>query len=311
MKTVLFINSTEPLCGIHQFGKRVYDIVKESNTVSYVYKEILSLEEYLSTLSTLKPDFVLLNWYSTVVPWLPYDYVIPSSIPHYYIFHERPIRKQYDKYLLFGDYGIQNGVIDANNILDPSRCVTLPRPLFTYTNTFPKNEIPTIGTFGFMSDWHKGFDTLTERVNKEFDAAVLNLHMVWSPFCDPSKEMLAGMVDKCRKLNTNPNVRLNITHDLLNNKEMLDFLGKNDINVFMYNNLAQFGLASSTDYAMSVQRPFAVDNSIAFRQVTSDEINITKHTIKEIMDKGLTPLEGLYEKWSPDKLKAELGALFA
>lgn len=310
MKTVLFINSTVPNCGIYQFGKRVYEIIKDSEKIQYIYKEPQSLNEYMELLITIKPDFVLLNWYSTVMGWLPFTHRVPSRIPHYYIFHERPVRKYYDKYLFFGDYGIQNGFIDSNNILIQDKCVILPRPLFSYTNNYPKNDIPTIGTFGFMSDWRKGFDTLTEKINKEFDKAVFNLHMVWSPFCDPTHSMLYKMSDICRNLNVNPNVKLNITHELFDNNTMLDFLAKNDINVFLYNDLPQFGLASSIDYALSVKRPIAIDDNNSFRHVLKDEINIKKHSIKEIMDSGIKPLEEFYGKWSSEILRKEMDSLF-
>lgn len=310
MKTVLFINSTVANCGIYQFGNRVYEIVKDSEGINYIYKEPTSLNEYMNLLLTIKPDFVFLNWYSTVMSWLPYTHKIPSKIPHYYVFHERPIRKYYDKYIFFGDYGIQNGIIDSSNILSPEKCVTLTRPLFNYVNLYPKNDIPTIGTFGFMSSYQKGFDTLTKRINKEFDKAIFNLHMVWSPFCDVYKSMLQEMVIRCIKLNTNPGIQLNITHDLFDNKTMLDFLARNDINIFMYNDLPQFGLASSLDYALSVKRSIAVDSNNSFRHVLKDEINIDKHSIKEIMNLGTKPLEEFYVAWSSENLKKGMASLF-
>lgn len=310
MITVLFINSIEPNCGIYQFGSRVHETIKKSLNVNYIYKEPKSLEEYMSLLNDIKPDYVLLNWYHTVMDWLPFDYDIPSKIPHYFIFHERPIRKYYDKMIFFGDYGIKDGYIDSTNSVIPEKSIILPRPLFDYTNTFPKNDFPNIGFFGLMISWSKGFDTIVERVNQEFNDAVINMHMVWSPFCDPSRQLITGMKEKCISLNKKPGIKLNITHDLMSNKDLLDFLGKNDINVVIYNQLPQYGLSSTIDYCLSVQRPVGIDTSTPFRHMIKDDINIDKHSLKEIISFGTTPLEDLYKKWSPDNLRLEMDGLF-
>jgi len=310
MKTVLFINSIEPNCGIYQFGARVYDTIKDSPDINYIYKEPKSLGEYMNLLRSIKPDFVLLNWYHTVMNWLEPEYDIPSKIPHYFIFHERPIRKHYDKMIFFGDYGIKNGYIDNINSVIPEKSIILPRPLFDYTNVFPKNDVPNIGFFGLMISWSKGFDTVVTRVNQEFDEAIINMHMVWSPFCDPTRELLNGMVEKCIALNKKPGIKLHITHDLMSNRDLLDFLGKNDLNLCIYNQLGQYGLSSSVDYCLSVQRPLGIDTSDPFRHMIKDEINIDKHSLKEIINLGTTPLEDLYEKWSPSNLKKEMDKLF-
>lgn len=310
MRRVLIINHSVANCGIYQFGKRLYDIVKKSSRVDYTYAEVNSFDEYITWQRLIDPDFTLFNWYHTTMGWLPPDLNIISRSKHYFVFHERPVRQYYDKYLFFGENCPTNGVIDSVNQVVPEKCIGLPRPLFEYRNMHPKNKIPTIGSFGFVSSWNKGFDTITTMVNREFDNAVLNLHMSWSPFCDPKKEMVYQMADKCRSLNTKPGITLNITHDLVNNTEMLDFLAKNDVNVFLYKDSPQYGLSSATDYALSVQRPIAIDGSIPFRHIIKDDININKRSLREIMSYGTAPLEEYCEKWSSDKLRSDLEELF-
>jgi hypothetical protein len=41
-----------------------------------------------------------------------------------------------------------------------------------------------------------------------------------------------------------------------------------------------------------------------------DEINIVKHSLKEIISYGTAPLEDLYRKWSPTNLRLEMDGLF-
>jgi len=310
MKTVLFLNHKVQNCGIYQEGKRDFELIYDSKLVNYVYKEVSSLSEYADTLSEINPDFIIFNWCITTMPWYQPDLYLPSRAKQYFIFHDPPIKKYYDKYILFGERNLVDGIIDHNNKLDVEKYVTLPRPLFKYTNIYPDNDIPTIGSFGLMSSWHKGFDEITKRVNREFERAVINLHFSWSYYCDSQKILIDKMVDACRKENTNPGVELNITHELYDSKELLDFLARNDINIFYYRPVPQIGLSSSIDLALSVNRPLAVTNSPPFKHVYKDEIDINKHTIKEIMDLGTKPLEELYKKWSASKFSEEMDRLF-
>jgi hypothetical protein len=258
----------------------------------------------------IDPDFILFNWYNTTMPWLGTHQTVETRAKQYFIFHDIPVRHVYDKYIFLGERDFINGRVDKDNQIDPSKSVTLPRPLFNYTNPYPRNEIPNIGSFGMMTSPHKGFDIITQRVNKEFDKAVLNLHFIWSPYCDPNRVMVKAMSDLCRSLNTNPGITLNITNNLLNNHEMLDFMAKNDINVFFYKQVNQTGLSGATDYALSVNRPIAVNSAIPFKHILKDEINLDKHTIKEILELGTAPLKEYYKKWSVYEFSRRMDELF-
>lgn len=56
----------------------------------------------------------------------------------------------------------------------------------------------------------------------------------------------------------------------MSNDEILDFLNKNTVNIFLYDNMPGRGLSSTIDYAVSVDTPLIVNNSNMFRHLLSD-----------------------------------------
>ncbi len=97
-----------------------------------------------------------------------------------------------------------------------------------------------------------------------------------------------------------------LTHDLLSNDEVLDFLAKNDLNVFLY--MAQSeGLSSVTDYALSVNRPIAITNNMMFRHFANENIVVGENnSLVDILNRGTAPLEKYYKMWAVDRFVEEL-----
>lgn len=303
MKTVLIINHRETHCGVQQFGRRVYDLASRSTDVRYLYAEIEHPHEFLTIVPDYKPDFIVYNWHRGTMPWLSENLVqMFPKVKHYFIYHEAVTRTFYDKYLFFGDYDFSGGAKFGD------KKVLLPRPLLDYDGEYPVNSIPVIGSFGF-GFWQKGYHTLTGLVNDTFTDAVLNFHMPYSHFGDPLHEQGNAVELACRKRNTNPGIRLNITHTLLSDKGVLDFLAGNDVNVFLYGENGE-GISSVIDYALSVKRPIAISGSRMFRHMTNDAILVDKHSISDIVSAGTTPLQPYYDKWSTKNFVKELDKEF-
>jgi hypothetical protein len=303
MTTVLILNHYQKSCGVQQFGRRIYDLAKASKTINYEYREVEDTATFLKYYNGIKPDIILYNWHRGTMPWLTED-IIKSlkNVKHYFIFHEEVTRINYDKYLFFGDYDFTGGKKFGK------KKILLPRPLLEYTGDYPKNDIITIGSFGF-GFWQKGYHTLTKLVSDTFDKAILNLHMPYSYFGDPLKKQTNEVQNECWKMATNPNLRLNITHDFLDDNGVLKFLAGNDINVFLYGENGQ-GISSVIDYALSVRRPIAISESKMFRHIATDEIIVGKKSIQEILSNGTKPLEQFYKKWSVEKFSTEMDKTF-
>jgi hypothetical protein len=303
MNTVLILNHRIKACGVQSFGRRVYDLANESKDVRYLYAEIEYPHEYLAIIPEYKPDFIVYNWHRGTMPWLT-DSLISRfpNIKHYFIYHEEFTRNIYDKYLFFGDYDFSGGSKFGH------KKVLLPRPLLNYTGTYPENKVITIGSFGF-GFWQKGYHTLTKLVNETFPEAVLNFHMPYSHFGDPLHTQGNEVELECRKLNANKKVRLNITHNFLDDSGVLSFLAGNDINVFMYEENGE-GISSVIDYALSVKRPIAISKSRMFRHITDKNILLEENSIQDLLSRGTKPLEKYYSNWSTDRFKTEFDKEF-
>jgi len=299
---VLVVNHSEQSCGVWQFGKRFHTLAERSKKFEYIYREIDSLQQLKATIDELKPKLIIYNWYPVTMTWLSEEWVAKQiEFKQFFIFHDGFVRKHYDGYLFTGA-GEKDP--EARRIY-LEKSFVLPRPLFEYENTYEKNEIPHIGSFG-LGGWHKGFPDLVTMVTNTFDKAVLNIHMPTATFGDAQGMEARKIANMCRELNTDPDIQLNLTHDLLSNEGVLDFLAKNDLNAFLYS-ASNEGLSSVIDYALSVQRPIAITNDMMFRHFANDEIIISENnSLIDILNRGTKPLEKFYEMWNVGRFVEEL-----
>jgi hypothetical protein len=299
---ILFVNHKQQQCGVYQFGKRFYDLAKQTGRVIYHYVETEDKAEFEKEFRWMHPDIVVYNWYPVTMPWLSEDMVTKRPyFKHYFIFHDGFVRQNFDKYLFSGAEG--------KDISFPKeKTAILPRPLFKYDGDYPVNPVPTFGSFGF-GGWQKGFTRLVEIVNREYSEAVINIQMPFAYFGDRLGKETRKIAAECIRLNTNPGIKLNIDHKFLSNDDTLAFLAKNDINVFLYKSANQ-GLSSVVDYALSVKRPIALTNDSMFKHVYKPELDIETHTLEELIKQGTEPLEEFYEKWKPEKFSEEMDKVY-
>jgi len=297
---VLIINHTHVECGVFQFGKRVYDLASRSTNVDYYYKIIGSHDEYVNVVNKIKPDVIIYNYHWDRMPWLTEkDIKSYKEIKHLFCFHDGSLIGSYDKYLFFGSYDSEE------NSVPKEKRILLPRPLFEYAGLHPKNDTITFGSFGFCSTY-KGFPQLVKLINESFNHAVINLHITIPWFGEIPGYKLYPIVDACRKNNTKKDIKLNITSNFLDDNGLLTFLAGNDINILNYEETKNSGLSSAPDYLLSVKRPIAVRNVSLLRHVINDDNSLEKNTLSEILQKGITPLEPYYNKWSIEKYISDL-----
>jgi hypothetical protein len=300
MKKVLVINHYQKACGVQSFGLRVWNLVKDSKSVDYYYREVEDVKTFYRYATEIAPDVILFNWHRGTMPWLTEEIVSSLGSKSYFMFHDEVTRKHYDKYLFFGDYDFTKGEKFGD------KKILLPRPLLKYDGGYKENDALTIGSFGF-GFWNKGYHTLTNLINTEFPWSVVNFHMPYSYFGDPQKKQTKQVEAECRKLATK--IELHITHDLLDDNGVLEFLAGNDINIFLYEENGE-GISSVLDYALSVKRPIAISDSRMFRHISNNDILISKNSIESILAKGTKPLEKYYTMWNIENFKEEMDNIF-
>jgi len=322
-KIILFVSHKKAQCGVYEFGKNITDVLQHSQRYQFIRVECSSLVELQTAIAENAPAAIIYNYMPSVFPWIAtrishklYRNNIASiQIPQIGVIHEitqyvADTATNYKKKLLlgvsnFGVSNLSNSLFDFYIAPDPTLLLLNPyvyktgRLIPSYKNNFPVPSKPVIGSFGFGTP-SKEFEKVVQLVQQEFDEAVIRFNIPAADFGDKNCVNARIISEKCKALITKPGIQLIVTHDFLDNKDMLDFLAKNTINVFLYKDTTSGGLSSAIDNAMSVQRPVAVSDSIMFRHVFDAEpsICITKNNLKTIIQNGFTPLQKHYNEWN-------------
>lgn len=302
---VVIINSKEKNCGIHQYGEDIYNALRKSTRITFSYVECSNRFEVLRAMMRPGVNAVIYNYYPTLMPYVEENLtrtqqrgIDACNVKQLGIMHEVT---QYDAdnatQALF-DYWLcpDPTLLETNPIIKRTR-----RLIPNYYNTYKIPEIPTIGSFGFgFAD--KGFLRIIDKVQDEFDEAIINLHIprhyaIGNSFF--SRHNPDRLERALHKRVSKPKVKLNITHDFLDKLSLLNFLASNSINCFFYDVSKNKGISSVIDSALAVQRPIAVNKCGMFRHLYDEpRIFIEDNSLKEIIERGISPLTKFVGAWN-------------
>lgn len=291
---ILFVNHKQTKCGVYQYGKRLYEILKNSNSLKISYFELESVSEFMDVLEIVKPNLIIYNWHELTMSWV--NSSLTNKLSKYkqiFIYHEAGFNKEmkYDALIFINFYEDEN-----------QKIFTIPRPIYENDIIKNKNEIFTFGSFGFGFH-NKGFERICQLVNSSFDSAKIKLHIPNSHYCDFTGQISNSVIENCRKI-VKKSIDLEITTHFMSDLEILEFLNSNDVNLFLYDQMPGRGVSSSTDYAVSVDTPLIINNSVMFRHITSKkpEISIDNNNIETILSLGLEPVHFFRKEWSNENL---------
>ncbi|MDD8018423.1 MAG: hypothetical protein PHP42_08620 [Bacteroidota bacterium] len=335
IKKILFVSHKKAQCGVYEFGKNVTDVLQLSKKYQFIRIECSSLDELKTAIEKNAPDAIIYNYYASVMPWvltkitpkIHKNNIASIQIPQIGIIHEitqhvADTATNYKKKFLFGVPNAANLLFDFYIAPDPTLLLLNPhvyktgRLLPSYKNNFPLPSKPVIGSFGFGTP-KKGFEKIVQLVQKEFDEAVIRFNIPSADFGDRDGSRARTIAANCKNLIEKPGIELIVTHDFMDNNAMLEFLAKNTINVFLYEDTSGRGLSSAVDIAMAVQRPIAVSDAVMFRHVfqTEPSICVSKNSLKTIIQNGFGPLQQHYNEWNAVNLLWEydriLNSIFA
>jgi len=298
---VLFINHKIKECGVYQYGIRLFEILRKSQNIEYVYEEVGSLEDYNNLLSnTVGINIFLYNYHPSTLAWLN-RYNIQRKIKNVGILHEC----SFDGF----DHNIDIGDITHDNYV--------PRPIFEniealldgYTPSTPEiadfinykiDDVPIIGSFGFGFN-NKGFHKIIKIVCEQYDHAIIKL-VITTPFFDHAISQFTQIREACLKEHIKPTVKVLVTQKFFTTEDMLLFLKSNTINTFLYDEEYGRGLSSTIDYALSCKKPIGISTSYMFRHIYSDQICLYKTPIQSCIDNTNDYISQLFEKNSNEKL---------
>ena len=295
---IFIINHSVENCGVYQYGKRFGNIASKSKKYNFMYFEINSDSEFISKFGEHKPQAIIYNYLSGTMPWLSGGLIQAcreQGVKQYTIVHNSHYHG-FDYYLHQNPY--HPNVDDTN--------FALARPLFDYksSNVKSNDDILHIGSFGFGLTC-KSIDKICELINEQlsYRKVQINLHLTEAHFC-PNADTISSIKQDCLNAITHDNIKLNTTHKFLTNDEMLDFLSKNDLNIFFYEKYQHYnGISSTIDYALSVKKPIAICRSNMFAHIwdVHPSICVENNSLINIINNGFDPLEEKYNSWTNEQ----------
>ncbi|MCW3091365.1 MAG: methyltransferase protein [Ferruginibacter sp.] len=325
-RTVLFVSHPKKQCGVFEFGKNIYDAISASEKYNIVWLECNSLEQLHESIKQYGPIAIIYNYHPATMRWLatklgPKLYknnVRNVEVMQLGIIHEitQEIADSATAYrteiILGGSQRLSSVLFDYYVAADPTLLLRNPFvyktgrliPAFENTSTMP--EVTTIGSFGFGTP-KKGFEKIVTKVQEEFDEAIIRLNIPAADFGDPQGENARAIAANCEALIRKKGIKLYVTHDFLDGQGILNFLARNSINVFLYEDSVVRGLSSAIDNALAVQRPIAVSNSSMFRHIlrSAPSVSTQKNTLAHILSEGFEPLKAFLDQWNAANMKWE------
>ena len=321
MKKILFVTHLKKQCGVYQFGQEIFEALKASSNYDFIKVECESLKELKEAVSIIKPALIIYNYHPTVMPWLCVksfkgiykNNVFDIKIKQIGIIHEitqtvaDTATAYRNRFVIGRPSKIINSLFDYYIAADPT--LLLKNPIVFKTGRLIKEfspvlkedkiGIPIIGSFGFGTP-NKGFEKLIERVQHEFDEAIIKINMPFAAFGDKDGDYAKTIANKCFKIVNKKNIQLEINHDFLEPPALLKFLSGNDLNVFLYEDKIGRGISSAVDNALAVYKPIAVSNCPMFRHILNIQpsVCIENSSLKEIMNNGFAPLVNTVEMWN-------------
>ena len=178
------------------------------------------------------------------------------------------------------------------------------RLVTAYHNKFPLPTTTTIGSFGFGTGG-KGVEALTAIVQDSYENAIIRLHLPHAKFGDADGSKARAIVAHYSSILYKPGIKLEVSHDFLEEDRLLEFLAQNTINAFLYNRSDDRFISSAIDYALAVQRPIAIRRSSMFRHIwdARPSICIEDQPSGKNHSKRPTACRTICQRWSEPNLR--------
>ncbi len=335
-KIILFVTHKKKQCGVYEFGKNIFNVISASSHYNFIKTECESPEELQKEIAQHNPAAIIYNYHPSVLPWLCTKIskglyrnnlsgikAVQIGIIHEITQQVADSATGYGNTFIIGPSQKKiNSLFDFYIAADPTLLLKNPlvfktgRLLPAYNNQIAEPAITTIGSFGFATP-KKGFEKLVQKVNDEFDEAVIRLNIPAADFGDANGDNAKRIASDCSKLITKPGIKLDVTHQFMTDSELLDFLAGNNLNVFMYEDTEGRGISSAIDNALAVKRPIAVSRCPMFRHIltATPSVCVEDNSLKTILQNGFTPVKRITKDWTPENLLWEyeriLDAIFA
>ena len=291
----LFLNSESAICSINESGKMIFNALQQSIEHTFDYQEI-------SEKKNVVPggyDFYIFNYHFVTTSWIKTKLL--KELPGTKICVVLEVSPDNPFVLTPKDD------FDAYMVIDPTvrregNVFPFPRPLEEVTiKPYIEKEIPVIGSFGLLGSG-KGFPNIVDAVCEEFDKAHIRFNFPPAKYAlyDPE-----SVITDC-KSGLKPGVTLEVTWNFMDKETLINWLGQNTLNVFLYTRNMP-GLAATTDQAISSGRPLAISNNNTFRHILPYITPYPERTLEESIRDSIPEVKRMQHDWSRNEFARVFG----
>ena len=281
----IFYNSKKSYCSIHESGLMCYNALKKSNIYNIEYCEDSKYDQIY--------DFAVFNQHMIVNNWIDESIIKKMNCKTFCIVLEVGDENNIMPWTpqIFNHYMIIDPTIKEYNNVH-----AFPRPIEDYDNKNIENNIPIIGSFGFATVG-KNWNQIVEQTNKEFEEAVVKINLPEATYIPNSKEINRQTVENIMSVSRKKTIKIEITHEYMNKKELIEWCAKNTINFFpYYRNM--YGLAAVTDQAIAAGKPILTTDNKTFRHILQYIKPFPEIGIKQAIEINGKSVLKMKENWS-------------
>lgn len=303
---VLLCNHREKSCGVHQFGKRLFSPLMSSQKYNVFYIDIENGGEFDHWAGRLNPEIVVYNYYnSATMPWLT-----PSKIANN--------RRRFKQLSIFHEVDIWYMGFDGLLHQDPSNkdnrfLANLSRPIPGYRPRplYGDPKIPTFGSFGFGLGG-KGFTRIIDVIKEEYEQAIIRINIPAAAFGDALGVGARSWADSCRAKAEGTGIDVQVTHELLDEPKLIEFLAENTANCFFYDENYGRGISGTLDYALAAERPIAITRSHQFKHFwgVDERCLIENGGLRQVLAEGTDYLRVFHQLWGDSAVLRDFEAIF-
>ena len=309
----LFLTHGARQCGVKAHGSRFVSAMMEHDRIGekWAVDEVSTMDHIREAVWYWKPEVTILNFHPGTVPRLEpeLNFNLKTkmiALPHEELTLDGAVnfRKRHTQFCaaLWQDTTLNPEEAQRHSVFVIPRCI----PRFFISRKMDRPDIPedhvVIKTFGF--GWMgKGPEEIVRRVEESFDKATIVGHFPTNELADKDGRLGEIMLQKLRKAVTKPGIQVLRSREMyarsyMSDNDLIQWCADSDINIVMHGEGT--GISSTTDIFMAAGIPFAVNDSPFFRHLPREVVLGPKNTLKDILDRGITPWQELAQiKWAP------------
>jgi hypothetical protein len=289
---VLFINTSDIKCSVHQYGVRLHSIMSHS---------VRMTAQYMVCPSVIDPamldlfDVVIYNYHPAIndaIAKAPYK----TKAKQVAIFHEGNREKPFDMWI-FSDPSQKSS---GNTAI-----IGRPLPLWeAIPRKYDGSHPFTVGLSGFCGAWS---ESMVSAVLEQEPCARIRLALPCSDRCDPYGINARAAAESCLSKVADKN-QIEVTHSFMPESALLKWLSDNDVNCYIRTPEPSVGVSSALDMALAVRRPIVINRHSMFRHMhdCNPSICIEDASIYEIISNGLSPLIHAYQRNARELVLSEI-----